>query len=78
MLSVPRLGPNSRVIYELQIGTDLEGSHCLLDAPSKHFTGRVEENHENLRVANVLVKIQTEDLPNTSLEWYCCDKKNEL
>jgi hypothetical protein len=46
---------------------DLGGRHGLIGALFNNFSGRVEENQKHLRVVNVLVKIQSEDLLNTSL-----------
>jgi hypothetical protein len=39
-----------------------------------HFTGGTEENHKNsVRIGCILAEVQTEHLPNTSLESYRYD-----
>jgi hypothetical protein len=61
------------MIDELLISKDLEGNgRGLVGALSWDLHGGIEETHENpqVRTADILAEIQTEHLPNASLDHY--------
>jgi hypothetical protein len=41
---------------------------CIIEVHSLNFLGRIEENHEHLRISGVPSDIRTDYLTNTNLE----------
>jgi hypothetical protein len=55
-----------------QTNDKMEGSGCVLtDVLSQQLYGETEENHKKpVQILSILVNVQNEHLPNTSLECY--------